>query len=274
MSGGTGAGATPIVEPNAVRLCNAAGLWKASRHLATLGELRSGLDISLRELEGERKQAEFVNKALMVARFTRATADAFVVMTAALVKVVMPKQVAARTDMVSRVYGAASPWADALGNKTAGNQVDWVDTAATSARKGAPLMTDSKGYELLIRSAAIKVGVVNAAMHQNQSKVIRSTALYLVDLNASAAQLAGWGKSAAFLQIAKGAYEYNDKIGKAFDSLIEDDFATASQFNASKATLLRAGRELSSKIAELEQFMVSCQQELDAQRPVTVAPLR
>lgn len=272
MSGGTGASATPIVEPNAVRVCNAAGLWKANNHLATLGELRSGLDISLRELESERKQAELINKALMVARFTRAAADAFVVMTAALVKVVMPKQ-AAQSDMVSRVYGAASPWADALGNVTAGNQVDWVDTAATSVRKGAPLMTDNKGYELLVRSAAIKVEVVNAAMHQNQSKVIRSSALYIVDLNASAAQLAKWGKTAAFLQIAKGAYEYNDKIGKAFDGLIEDDLATAEQFNASKRTLLRCGRELSKKIAELETFIASCQQELDAAQPVPVAPL-
>lgn len=273
MSGEVNAGRTPVVEPNAVRVCNAAGLWKASGQLATFRELRSGLDISLRELESERKRAELVDKALMVARFTRATADAFIAMTAALVKVVTPKA-ASQTDLISRAYGAASPWADAAGNKIAGNDVDWIDTAATSVRKGAPLMTSNKGYELAIRSAAVKVEVVNAAMHQDQSKVIRSTALYLVDMNASAAQLAGWGKSAAFLQIGKGVYEYNDKIGKAFDSLIEDEFATASQFNSSKATLLRVGRELSNKIADVENFMASCQQELDAQRPVTVAPLR
>jgi hypothetical protein len=273
MSGGTGASATAIVEPNAVRVCNAAGLWKANDQMATFRELRTGLDISLRELESERRRAELVDKALMVARFTRATADAFIVMTAALVKVVTPKA-AAQTDLVSRVYGAASPWADAAGNKMAGNEVDWVDTAAVSVRKGAPLMTDNKGYELLVRSAAIKVEVVNAAMHQNQSKVIRSSALYLVDMNASMASLAKWNKTAAFLQIAKGAYEYNDKIGKAFDGLLEDQQATATQFNSYKATLLRAGRDLSNKIAALEAFMVSCQQELDAQRPVPVAPLR
>ncbi|CAH1678234.1 hypothetical protein BOSEA31B_14673 [Hyphomicrobiales bacterium] len=269
-------GIRPIVDPRALRICNAAGLWKANKQLASLRELRSGLDISLRELEGERKKAEIVNKALMVARFTRATADAFISMTSALAKVVLPKVAADGIDRVGTAYGAATPWAEALGNKMAGAKVDWTDTAASSAREGASLMTGNDGYELLIQSSAVKVEIVNAAMQKDQAKVIRSSAFYLVDLHASMAKIAGRRKSEALLKLAKSTYEYNDKIGDAFNALIDDDLATAMQFDASKATLLRAGRELSKKIAELEGFVADCQQELGTgqQGAIPVSPLR
>jgi hypothetical protein len=252
-----------IIDPSAARVCNAAGIIKYKKKLVALQELRAGLDITVSELEAQRKKDQIVAKALMVARFTKATCDAFIGMAASLSQVFLPKAVADQADAVNRIYGAASPIVEGAATEAAGGKVDYAQMLATSAARGAPLMTGDKGGQLLIRSTAVKVEVINAAMNHDNKKVISSAAKYVYDLNVTAVDLAGSKKGAAFARIAKQAFTYNEDIGKAFDELLKDTKENEDRYSSQKATIARTARNLSRTIREFETFIESCQEELD-----------
>src|SRR4051812_43221235 len=115
----------PIRDPNARRVCNLNGIAIEQEKLISLRKLRDGLDMSIRELEAQRRNEEMVNKAFMVARFTKATCDAFLGVGAALAKGFLGEKTSKPIEAVEAMYGTATPLAEAASTSLSGGKADW-----------------------------------------------------------------------------------------------------------------------------------------------------
>lgn len=140
----------------AVRVCSLSGIMNAKEKVISLEKLRDGLEISIHELEKQRSRDQLLNKGLLVARFTKATCDAFLSMATDLVSVLGGKALAKEAELVGSVYETLTPIAEATSASAAGQKVDWVKTGAASMKKGASLVTENQGYKILAQSTAVK----------------------------------------------------------------------------------------------------------------------
>jgi hypothetical protein len=254
----------PIRDRDANRVCDLAGIAAEREKVVTLRQLRDGLDISIRELESQRRKDQIINKALLVAKFTKATCDAFISMAGALGKVVLPKAAGEGVDKFAVGYAAAMPLVEAGATSVAGGKADWVKATTTSVKEGVSLVTDNKGAELLTKTTVVKVEIIKGALNSDKEGVIKSGVSYIYDLHTSIAEMTGrkGEVGAAFAKIAKGAFEYNDQIGKAFDEIIDNEQESRERFESLKRNLVRQAQQLSRKIFEMEQFITSCQYDL------------
>ncbi len=249
--------AGPIRDPEARRVCSLAGIETARARVTTLKNLRDGLDISIKELENQRKKDKVVNKALMVARFTKATCDAFIGMAGTIAKAVIPGKGGEAAEKFADVYATANPIIEAVATADAGGKADWVKAGTSAAKEGVGLLTKNKGTQLLAKSAVVKVEVIRGAMNHDEEGVIKSGLTYAYDMNTTAAEMTGEkGEAvAAVMKVGKSAFEYNEQIGKAFDQLIDDDLESEERFHEAKANLVNQAKRLSKTIEELERSL-------------------
>lgn len=256
----------PISDPEARRVCSLAGIETARKKVFTLRQLRDGLDISIKDLEAQRRKDQIVNRALMVARFTKATCDTFISMAGALGKAFMPKVAGDKVEKFAEGYAAIAPLVDAAATSAAGGNADWVKAGATTVKEGVSVVTENKGIEILTKSTVVKVEIIKGAMNHDQDGIIKSAVDYTYDLNTTVVGMTGKkGKVAEGLaKVAKSAFEYNEQIGKAFDQLIDDDLESQERIHALKSTLVHQAKLLSKKIDEMEQFVTSCEYQLSS----------
>jgi hypothetical protein len=107
----------------------------------------------------------------------------------------------------------------------------------------------------------VKGEIVHAAMNNEREEVTTAAGKYLVELNAKVAEIgfksAGrekTGKSVKLLaDTATLAFEYNEELGKVFDSMIESEEAGDQQYISLKATLLKQAKRLAAQISALER---------------------
>jgi hypothetical protein len=257
----------PIRDPDARRVCSLAGIDTERQKLLTLRQLRDGLNISIQELESQRRKDRIINRALVVARFTKATCDAFISMAGALGKAVLPGPAGEQVERFAAGYAAATPLVDAAANSAAGGKSDWLKAGATSVKEGVSLVTHNKGTEILTKSTVVKVELIKGAMNHDKEGIIKSAIDYTYDLNTTVLEMTGEkGKAgAALAKVAKSAFEYNEQIGKAFDQLIDDDLESEQRASALKSNIVHQAKLLSRKIDEMEQFITSCEYQLDSE---------
>lgn len=256
----------PLLDPHARRVCCLSGLEAARQKVFTLRQLRKGLEISIHDLEAQRRKEEVLNSALVITRFTKATCDTFISLAGALGKAVLPKPVGKQVEMLAAGYAAATPLAEAAATSHYGGKADWVNAGATSVKEAASLVTDNIGTELLIKTSVVPVETIKGAMNHDTRGIIKPAANYVYDLNTSLADLVGKkGEAAAALaKIAKSAFEYNEMIGKAFDQFIDDDLESQQRTQALKSSLMHLSKLVSRKIYEMEQFINTCEFQLSS----------
>lgn len=249
----------PIRDPEAARVCALHGIT-AAQQLVTLRQLRGALETSIRQLENERRTERFADQGLLVARFTKATCDAFLGMAATLAKAALPG-LGARAEKINGLYEAAVPLAAAASATAAGASVDYTKALASSA-KGASSFIQNDGYKLLAKSAIVKVEVIKGAMNGDQKEVMKSAASYLYDLHVELAKMRGMPtrlkQAAPVAEIAKRAFEYHQALGEAFDEMLENEQQGSERYIALRASLLKQAKKISAKIAELERYVHSC----------------
>ena len=262
----------PIRDRDAHRVCSLSGIVSAREQVTSLRQLRNGLDLSIRDLEAQRRKDQVVNKALLVARFTKASCDAFISLAADMATAFAGK-LGKQAEFVEALYGSATPLAEAASASYAGQNVDWIRTGADSVKKGISVVTHNEGYRIATRSAVVKVELIKSAMNQDKEGLLKSAASYLYDLHTTLGEMAGAGKTAAFAKIAKDAFEYNEKIGQAFDDMLEGSLATEEQYRGLKTTLSHQARRLSATIDAVDKFIVSCEDELGDTPGASLAPM-
>ncbi len=263
----------PIRDVDARRVCTLNGIALAREEAVSLRKLRDGLNMTIQELESERQKAQLVNKALLVARFTKASCDAFLAMAGALGKAILPGAAGKQADLVEKVYGTVTPLAAAAGTTVAGGRVDWVQTGAATVKKGVSVVTENKGVQILTKSTVAKVELINGAMNHDPKSVVKSAVSYLYDLHTTIGEMAGAKRGAAFAKIAKSAFEYHEQIGKAFDEMLDGSMETEERHLALKTTIVTQAKRLSRTIDELEQFITTCEGELaQSSEPVSSLP--
>lgn len=255
----------PIRDGNARRVCALSGIGSLQDRLVSLRSLRDGVEMSLRELENQRRKDEVLAKALLVVRFTRASCDAFLEMAAAASKLVLPKPAAKAAGLVNKLYGTTAPLADAVGTAAAGGHVDVAQTAIASAKKGVSVLTRKQdaGVQVLASSTMLKVEIVNNAMNHDAKGLTRTVASYVRDLNTAAFESAGMKKTAAtgeLTKIAQTAFTYNEQIGKAFDEMLSLTGENDERYQSLKVTMVTQGRQLSKRIDELERLILSMEE--------------
>ena len=254
----------PIRDPNAERVCGLNGIAAAQQRLVTLRQLRGGLNTSISELEGEHSKEHFVNQAFLVARFTKATCDAFLGMASALAEAVLPKVVSEKAKAINSAYEAATPLAAAVGTKVAGGNVDYTKTLTSSA-KGASSFIKNDGYQLLAQSTVVKVEIIKAAMNGDQKEVVNTAGSYLYDLHTTIAKMERMPErskqAAALAEIAKRAFEYHKALGEAFDGMLDSEEEGDERYIQLRTTLLKQAKMVSAKIAELELYIQSSKPE-------------
>jgi hypothetical protein len=254
----------PIQDPDARRVCSLAGLETARQKVFSLRQLRDGLDLSIRELERQRRKDKIINNALIVARFTKATCDAFISMAGALGKAVLPKPAGEKVEKLAAGYAAVTPVVEAAATSAAGGSAEWAKAGATLVKEGASVVTHNKGAEIMTKSTVVKAEIIKGAMNHDKEGLIKSAVDYTYDLNTTIAEMTGkkGEAGAALAKVAKSAFEYNEQIGKAFDQLIDDDLESQERIHALKSSLVHQAKLLSRKIDEMEQFVTSCEYQL------------
>jgi hypothetical protein len=250
----------PIRDINARRVCTLSGIAAAQDQLVSFRKLRDGLDMTIRELDGQQREDRMIHKALLVTRFTKATCDAFLGMAAGFAKVLLPKGAGKAAEFVNNVYGTATPIAEAVGTSVAGGTVDLVKTVAATAKQSASFV-ENDGYQIVIKTTAVKAEIINSAMNGDREGVVKTAATYVYDLHAKIGDMMGAKKVAVFAEIAKQTFEYNEQIGKAFDEMLESSERSEEQFRMLKATISSQAKRLSEKINALEEFIQSCEPE-------------
>jgi hypothetical protein len=250
----------PIRAPSAARVCGLHGIAGAQQQLVTLRQLRSGLDTSISELESEHRTAQFAERGLLVARFTKATCDAFLGMASALVEAVLP-EAAKGAKSINAAYQAATPLAEAVSAKAVGGSFE-SGKVLTSSLKGASSLIRDEGYELLAQSTVVKAEIIREAMNGDGKQIPRTAGNYLLDLHVTIAKMKGMPDrirhGAAIAEIAKGAFEYHKGVGEAFDEMLNSEEEDNERYIQQKANLLKLAKRVSAKIAELERYVQSC----------------
>lgn len=251
----------PIRAPNAARVCGLHGIAGAQQQLVTLRQLRCGLDTSISELESEHRATQFAERGLLVARFTKATCDAFLGMASSLAEAVLPSAVAKGATAVNAAYQASTPLAEAASAKVAGGRIE-AGKVLTSSLKGASGLIHNEGYELLAQSTVVKAEIIREAMNGDAKQIPRTAGNYLLEMNVTIAKMKGMPKKiqhgAAIADIAKSAFEYHEAIGNAFDEMLNSQEEESQSYMQQKANLLRMAKRVSVKIAELERYVQSC----------------
>jgi hypothetical protein len=260
----------PIRDRNAERVCGLNGIAAAQQRLVTLRQLRGGLNTSISELENEHRKEHFVNQAFLVARFTKATCDAFLGMASALAEAVLPKAVAAQAKSINSFYETATPLATAASTKVAGGNVGYMKTLTSSA-KGASSFIGNDGYQLLAQSTVVKVEIIKAAMNGDQKGVVKTAGGYLYDLHTTIAKMERMPdrskQAGALAEIAKRAFEYHNALGEAFDGMLDSEEEGDERYIQLRTNLLKQAKLVSGKIAELELY-------IQAHKPGTQQSLR
>jgi hypothetical protein len=251
----------PVIrDSDARRVCHASGITGAQNKLVSLRELRDGLNLALRELEAQRRKEEIAAKALLVARFTKATCDAFLEMVATVSKLALPDAAGKKVQAVEGLYGTATPWAEALGTHIAGGKVDYVKTGVSSAKKAASLATLNKdaAAKVLAKSTVVKAEIIVNAMNSDTKGLVKSAASYTLDLHAIAFKEAGLKRLAGIAEltkVAQSAFTYNEQIGKAVNETLAVSSESEERYQALRATIVRQARVLSARIAALERVI-------------------
>lgn len=239
-----------IRDKHSIRVCNLAGIKLAGEQRLKLENLQRGLNQSLAEFEVEKKRAEFGVRALMVARFTRASCDAFIGIAAALSEAVLPEGVAKEAGAVKGAYKTETAYIDSGG--------DLLKTATTAAKEFGSGM-DDKALGFVVNSGAIKAEMARSALNSDKEGLEKSAAEYFIELGKFTLDSLERKKQKAFVDIAKEAFEYNEKVGAAFDELLDSQLENSERFERSKATLKMQARKISSKINDLDDFIQSCE---------------
>src|SRR5690242_20521914 len=96
----------PIRDRDALRVCSLNGIASAEQRVTSLRNLREALAMSIQELENQRRKDQIINKGLLVARFSKATCDAFIDMAATLVGILIGGVAAKEAEFIKAAYGA------------------------------------------------------------------------------------------------------------------------------------------------------------------------
>lgn len=266
----------PVRDAEARRICSLSGLVDAKERVATLRELQAALEVSLRELDAQRKRDSVVIKALVLARFTKATCDAFIAMAQALRtmhsvngKELGPKDLGS---LIQDVYGGATTLAEELSQGSTTRQVDLVKSATAISKIGVSAALyksrqngqDSSQQDGMKHAATFGffiIELVHAALNGDEDQIVKSSTQYFIDLRAEIFDLAGWKKASALVQIANSAFEYHSQLTKAFEELIDNKSASEEQYTTLKTNLMIQGRRVARTIDELEKFIESCERQ-------------
>jgi hypothetical protein len=220
--------------------------------LVTLRQLHGMLEESIKELDDERRTEKFAEKGLLVARFTKATCDAFVGMAGALAQIFL---VGKGAKLVTSSYETIAPVAEAGSSKIFGGP-GFTTKALASAAKGASSFLPENG-EILAKSFIVKGEIINAAMHTGPKEILPLARDYVVDLHIAIAKLESMPKKSKHLadvaEVMKRAVEYNRSLGETFDEIIDIEEEDEQRYLALKATLIRQAKMISHKIAALER---------------------
>ena len=235
--------------------------------MVSLQQLGDTLDHSIRELEHERRKEQITEKAFLVVRFTKASCDAFISIAADLGSIVFGRSTGTVMEGIDAGYGIAASVAQTASASVSGQKADYVQMGADVAKKGAKLVTGNPGYELATKSAVVKVEIVKNALNQDKKGVVKSAADYIYDLHTTVGDLAGYEKSSAFFKIAKDAFEYNERIGDAFNEMLEASEESEGRYLSLKHSLTHQAHMLSSRIDDLNDYISSCSEELGDDSP-------
>lgn len=255
-----------ITNPNANRVCNLSGLNVARKKRLTFRALKTFVEQSLKEAEAENRRAQFIDSALLVLKSTKATCDAFIGLAADLASFAGVEKPA---KLVKTSYGVTSVIAETAATEQAGGDPDYA-MAAAKLVKEASGFADAPVTEYLVSSAGIKSQLVISAVNSDVNEVKKSSVDYGIELSKFGLESsgnAGAGKAAKLASIAKTSFDYHEALGKAFDEALKAKEETAGRFAAAKSMFLTQARRLQGKLNELDQFIQSCEAELQ-QGPV------
>jgi len=252
-----------IRDKEAARVCGLHNISSKQQQLVTLRQLREALQTAIHELERERQHEQFVNRAFMVLRFTKATCDAFLGMAETFVGAFLPASEKG-AKAVSEFYGVGTTLGEAAGTKMAGGKVDYTKTALDLAKTASSrIKEEDLGHKLLADSMIVKGEVIHAAMNNEKEEVTKKAAGYVFDLHVTLAKAglehAGRAKTKKavgfFADTAKRTFEYNDALGKVFDGMIESEEEGDQRYISLKTTLLKQAKRVSAQISALEESL-------------------
>lgn len=241
--------ASLVSEQDSIRICNLSGIGLAGEQLVKYEKLSRGIDIALRDLDAQQSEEEVINKSLMVLRLTKATCDGFIDLAAELTKSAV---------VVKSIYGATSELAGAVATEVTGGEADW-GKSGSSALKSLTGLIKNEAAQYFIKNAVVKTELVVGAMNGNRDQLKKSSIEYMTDLHQYALDAIEKHKASAFLGIAKASFDYHENINNAFDAYLADQEEAQLRNQNMKVTLIHQGRKIRQKIAELNNFLRSCE---------------
>ncbi|MFL5296486.1 MAG: hypothetical protein ACJ798_08915 [Phenylobacterium sp.] len=255
-----------MTDPRLGKVCDLAGISRATERLATFQQLKKGIDLALADVDKSRKRAELLNSLIALTKFTRATCDAFISMAAALS--------GRKADIVKTGYSSISVVVDAAVRHSLGQEVSYVDVGEDFAQEATGFIPDKFGpAKFLTQGTIYKAQIITGAVKQDKQRVVDKSVDYGVEMAKYSLDVlkedassnlgkSGAGAAKAYVELSKATFSYNEALEKIFDDLLADRESTASQYTSQKVMLLRLARGLQAKIDEVQGLLTSCGIEL------------
>lgn len=252
------ASAGAIYDPQSFQRCTLSGLSTMKGRLVKLGELKRGLETSMREVDGARTQMEVASAVLFGLKLVKASCDAFIGIGGELGG--RPLKV------VSGVYKAATPFAENTGKLIGGQRVgagDWVKaatggiSAATGIVKGGPIAD-------LVELKKIQSDIIVDAVNGDTKSVLKGVFVdYLGKVTTMSFEYLGREATAKYVNVGREIAETGYKLAEAYEEYRGNSDTT--MYDGSKRLFQSQLFKAQRQIDNLQSWVTSCEAQLSAQ---------
>lgn len=259
-----------IQDKDMAQTCSLAGIATMKGKATELRSLAKLVADQIREVDKEKDFAGLINKALLVSKVVKATADAFIDLASTVT--------GPQGDKVSAGYSALSQFgsgASKMANGQSGGLAEMAKGGVSAIGLGKPAETTGLEDCLAEFSKNTTNNVIDGLNSDPDSIKgnLRNTGAACGAAAVEAGAKAKWGDKVGKtlgggVKVANSLYTYNNELNKAIDDWAKDE-DELGHFDSSKRMLQTQLKNLELKIRELDQMLENCAQ-MQAPAPVPV----
>lgn len=252
------------IKADGGRVCSLAGIAQAEDKVVELSKVQAGLDIAIRDLEAQGKKDLTTARVFMVLKWTKLTCDAFIGMAAVL---------SSGGDKVKAAYGVGGVIADSATKAVLGQKVDYGTAGLTAVKEGVGALSN-KTLKFGVTTSVIKIEVVVNAVNSKPDEILKSAAEYTHELLKFTLDALEKESAAKFTDLAKETFTYHQKLAELVEESVTNEQSLKLNQLGQKTTLTSLSRRIQKQIDRLEDFVRTCEMQLDRDTVKMSMPIR
>lgn len=237
--------------------CSVANVDATKAKIVTLEELHKGLEEAIAQLEAEHSRQQWLNKALLVVSFTKASCEAFLGLAEVGASLVLGKTAGTAAKAVKEGYEILAPSAEILSTALLAGQIPKLSSFTALAR-GAAGKYGSDGTKILVSTKTIQIDLLTNAFAQDHKAMLGDAAKYGFELSKITAKYGIGDKSETIVSGVQTVVEYHMSLTQIIDQHFELEDTSREVFDNARLNFRMTALRLKKRIAELQKFVDSC----------------